>query len=244
MDLSEKQIQKLTLKALAVYNFYSEILDCGWAYNPEQMAQKAATARGVWMDARGSYRTIMRWAIIKIQYKHNHNPTHVTHARNPPRILPSSWDIEFNENDGRFKHPGTGQWHRDLPVSDRGVRKKMMAFIRKHGKKKSEKNMTIADIRDELNLSILPPVAAQYKLSMVDGKCIVGKETTRKYLALIGCRYRTHQKGIYFDQHERKDVRDYRMNKFLPAMQRAVALSYCWYSCSLTMMLMSAYLRG
>lgn len=45
-------------------------------------------------------------------------------------------------------------------------------------------------------------------------------ETCRVILHDLGLQYIEHQKGLYYDGHERSDVVDYRQNKFLPQMEK------------------------
>ena len=100
----------------------------------------------------------------------------------------------------------------------------MLLFIASKAKQKGKRNMAVVDFQKELNDSILPPVAAAYNIELP-----ISKETARKYLHRAGCTFRRHQKGIYFDHHERADVKQYRV-KFLEEMHQQRKQSYSYFN--------------
>ena len=100
----------------------------------------------------------------------------------------------------------------------------MLLFIGRHGKVKGARNLTVEGFQKELNQNILPPVAKSYGLQLP-----ISKETARKYMRRVGCTYRRHMKGIYFDHHERDDVQAYRA-KFLKQINEYLTMTYNYFS--------------
>ena len=58
----------------------------------------------------------------------------------------------------------------------------------------------------------MPNLTVEMFRSWIDNEheCIVSKETARKWLHVLGFKQVNHQKGVYFDGHERDDVVAYR----------------------------------
>ncbi len=58
----------------------------------------------------------------------------------------------------------------------------------------------------------MPNLTVEMFRSWIDNEheCIVSKETARKWLHVLGVKQVNHQKGVYFDGHERDDVVAYR----------------------------------
>jgi hypothetical protein len=143
------------------------------------------------------------------------------------------WVGEFEDDEEgeqyKFKSTQQGLWLRIKPTDCKLVQQEMLSFLKKNGRKKGQPNMSLEAMRDELNTNILPQVANEYGLRMQDGKTLICKETTRKYLIDIGCNYRQHSKGIYFERHEDPDVVQHRTEKFLPQIRAALHKSYYFF---------------
>jgi hypothetical protein len=144
------------------------------------------------------------------------------------------WVGEFEDTEEgqefKFKSGKCGCWVRHPPTECKLVKSQMLDFLKKNGKKKGQANMTLENIRDELNSNILPSVANEYGLKMIQGKTLICTETARKYLMNIDCYFKGHTKGIYFERHEDDDVRKHRNTVFLPEIRRALHKSYWWLS--------------
>ncbi len=52
----------------------------------------------------------------------------------------------------------------------------------------------------------MPNLTVEMFCSWIDNKHELSKETARKWLHILGFKQLNHQKGVYFDGHERDDV--------------------------------------
>jgi hypothetical protein len=81
------------------------------------------------------------------------------------------WVGEFEDTEEgqefKFKSGKCGCWVRHPPTECKLVKSQMLDFLKKNGKKKGQANMTLENIRDELNSNILPSVANEYGLKMM-----------------------------------------------------------------------------
>ena len=76
--------------------------------------------------------------------------------------------------------------------------------MREHAYKKGEPNLTVAVFREWIGTT--------YQTK-------VHEETARRWLAILGFSRVHHQKGVYFDGHNRDDVVQYRKD-FLAKLER------------------------
>ena len=52
----------------------------------------------------------------------------------------------------------------------------------------------------------MPNLTVEMFRSWIDNKHELSKQTARKWLHILGFKQLNHQKGVYFDGHERDDV--------------------------------------
>ena len=89
-------------------------------------------------------------------------------------------------------------------IHDEAFQLEARSFVREHAYKKGDPNLTVAAFREWIG------TAYQTK---------VHEETARRWLAILGFSRVHHQKGVYFDGHDRDDVVQYRKD-FLAKLER------------------------
>lgn len=94
--------------------------------------------------------------------------------------------------------------HLSSLIHDEAFQLEAQSFVREHAYKKGEPNLTVAAFREWIGTT--------YQTK-------VHEETAPRWLAILGFSQVHHQKGVYFDGHDRDDVVQYRKD-FLAKLER------------------------
>jgi len=117
-----------------------------------------------------------------------------------------SWAIQYQKN-GEISMSKRGK-HQKIKsiINDEDVKMKIARYLRGNRFTLSINNF-IKFICDE----VFPSLGYERRKE-------INKDTARRWLNNMGWEYKSHQKDVYFDGHERPDVIEYRM-KFLDQMK-------------------------
>ena len=150
--------------------------------------------------------------------------------------LKGSSRIQASEEIAKQWHEGTGKWfaHKvralmrhyqtfeQLPIESRGGFKNSWSFLKDERVKKRSLDyltaiptgqVTPKKFHAQLNDTIFPDLGITLKKPL-------SIRTARRWLIKLGWRHTLVKKGVYMDGHERADVVKYRVEVFLPAIEK------------------------
>ena len=121
------------------------------------------------------------------------------------------WVKSWIANGGKIERMLSGRTRAHTSHSDDpDIQAKARRWVRIHRVRKGFPNMTVQHFCDYLNQDLLADFVTQQHLFSLT--------YARRFLHKLGFEVKTARKEVYFDGHERADVREYREKVFLPEM--------------------------
>ena len=113
------------------------------------------------------------------------------------------WCQDFVMDHETLPRSGHNSRTTSILLSDEDLKQEIIAHLQSLGKYFSSD-----DLADFLNSPVM--------LERLGRDKRISKETAQRWLKILGYRWKKDSKGMYLDGHERKDVVEYRQEKFLP----------------------------